>query len=120
MNGIILDLIVLVGFNDYLVSLNTKTIVMQNSRRKFLQNVGIAIAGVSLQPKVLWSKENIIAKKQMLIGIQLYSVREDMYKNPLGTLTALANMGYKNVEHANYVNGKFYGCLLYTSDAADE
>jgi len=109
MNGIILDLIVLIGFNDYLVSLNTKTIVMQNSRRKFLQNVGIAIAGVSLQPKVLWSKENIIAKKKMLIGIQLYSVREDMYKNPLGTLTALANMGYKNVEHANYVNGKFYG-----------
>jgi hypothetical protein len=34
---------------------------MQNSRRKFLQNVGLAIAGVSLQPKVLWSKENIIA-----------------------------------------------------------
>ena len=45
----------------------------------------------------------------MLIGIQLYSVREDMYKNPLGTLTALSKMGYTNVEHANYVNGKFYG-----------
>ena len=82
---------------------------MQNSRRKFLQNVGLAIAGVSLQPKVLWSKENIIAKKKMLIGIQLYSVRADMMKNPLATLTALANMGYQHVEHANYVNGKFYG-----------
>ncbi len=67
---------------------------MQNSRRKFLQNVGIAIAGVSLQPKVLWSKESMVAKKQMLIGIQLYSVREDMYKNPLSTLTALSKMGY--------------------------
>ena len=99
----------MVWFNDYLVSLNTKTIVMQNSRRRFLQNVGIAIAGVSLQPKVLWSKENIVAKKKMLIGIQLYSVRADMMKNPLATLTALADMGYKNVEHANYVNGKFYG-----------
>jgi len=82
---------------------------MQNSRRRFLQNVGLAIAGVSLQPKVLWSKENIIAKKKMLIGIQLYSVRADMMKNPLATLTALAKMGYQHVEHANYVNGKFYG-----------
>jgi hypothetical protein len=82
---------------------------MQNSRRRFLHNVGLAIAGVSLQPKVLWSKENIIAKKKMLIGIQLYSVRADMMKNPLATLTALAKMGYQHVEHANYVNGKFYG-----------
>ena len=82
---------------------------MQNSRRKFLQNVGIAIAGVSLQPKVLWSKETVLAKKKMLIGIQLYSVRVDMMKNPMGTLTALAKMGYQHVEHANYVNGKFYG-----------
>ena len=109
MNGESLDLIVQGWFNDYLVSLKNKTIVMQNSRRKFLQNVGIAIAGVSLQPKVLWSKENIVAKKKMLIGIQLYSVREDMYKNPLSTLTALSKMGYQHVEHANYVNGKFYG-----------
>jgi sugar phosphate isomerase/epimerase len=82
---------------------------MQNSRRKFLQNVGIAIAGISLQPKVLWSKETVLAKKKMLIGIQLYSVRVDMMKNPMGTLTALAKMGYQHVEHANYVNGKFYG-----------
>ena len=38
---------------------------MQNSRRKFLQNVGIAIAGVKpYNQKVLWSKENIIAKEK--------------------------------------------------------
>jgi sugar phosphate isomerase/epimerase len=43
------------------------------------------------------------------IGIQLYSVRDEMKNNPLGTLQKVAAMGYKNVEHANYVNGKFYG-----------
>ncbi len=32
-----------------------------------------------------------------------------MGKDPLGTLQALAAMGYKYVEHANYVNRKFYG-----------
>ena len=32
-----------------------------------------------------------------------------MKKDPSGTLKQLADMGYKNVEHANYVDGKFYG-----------
>lgn len=45
----------------------------------------------------------------MLTGVQLYSVRAAMGKDPLGTLQALAAMGYKYVEHANYVNRKFYG-----------
>jgi len=44
-----------------------------------------------------------------IMGLQLYSVRDDMQKDPLGTLKQLAAMGYKNVEHANYINRKFYG-----------
>ena len=32
-----------------------------------------------------------------------------MKKDPLGTLKQLAAMGYKHVEHANYVDRKFYG-----------
>lgn len=44
-----------------------------------------------------------------LVGVQLYSVRDEMGKDPKGTLEQIAKMGYKNVEHANYVNGKFYG-----------
>jgi len=36
-------------------------------------------------------------------------VRDDMKADPLGTLKSLAGMGYKNVEHANYVDRKFYG-----------
>ena len=39
----------------------------------------------------------------------MYSVRDDMAKNPLSTLTALSKMGYQYVEHANYINRKFYG-----------
>jgi hypothetical protein len=43
------------------------------------------------------------------VGIQLYSVRDEMKKDPLGTLKQIASIGYKHVEHANYVNRKFYG-----------
>ena len=32
-----------------------------------------------------------------------------MMKNPAGTLKQLAQMGYKHVEHANYIDRKFYG-----------
>jgi len=47
--------------------------------------------------------------KKRVLGIQLYSVRDDMTKDPSGTLRKLADMGYKYVEHANYVDRKFYG-----------
>jgi len=77
---------------------------MQNSRRKFIQNASLAIVGASIKPSALWSKSLSAADTKRLIGIQLYSVREDMKKNPLETLTALSKMGYEFVEHANYVN----------------
>lgn len=44
-----------------------------------------------------------------VVALQLYSVREDMKNDPQGTLNGLAEMGYTHVEHANYVNHKFYG-----------
>lgn len=81
---------------------------MQNSRRKFIQNTGIALLGIGMTPSALWSK-NISADAKTLIGIQLYAVRDAMFKDPLGTLKALSKMGYQYIEHANYVNRKLYG-----------
>jgi sugar phosphate isomerase/epimerase len=81
---------------------------MQNSRRKFIQNTGIAILGLGIAPKALLSKSTI-ADAKTLIGIQLYAVRDNMFKDPLGTLKALSKMGYQYIEHANYVNRKLYG-----------
>jgi sugar phosphate isomerase/epimerase len=82
---------------------------MKNSRRSFLKNSTLALVGAGLLPKVLQAATLAPPKEISLIGIQLYSVRTDMYKQPLETLKALADMGYKYVEHANYVNRKFYG-----------
>ena len=82
---------------------------MQNNRRKFIKNATLAVLGASLKPNFLLSNTNLNIDTNRLIGIQLYSVREDMAKNPLSTLTALSKMGYQYVEHANYINRKFYG-----------
>ncbi|MHA4846826.1 sugar phosphate isomerase/epimerase family protein [Flavitalea antarctica] len=78
---------------------------MYNSRRRFLKNAGLTIAGSTLLSDYLFAS----TQAGELLGVQLYSVRDDMKKDPLGTLKQLAAMGYKNVEHANYVNRKFYG-----------
>ena len=79
---------------------------MKLNRRKFIRNSSVAIAGSILLPN------SIFAHKKMtntILGLQLYTVRDDMKKDPLGTLKQLSAMGYKNVEHANYVDRKFYG-----------
>jgi sugar phosphate isomerase/epimerase len=63
------------------------------------------LAGTSLLSKAAFAA----AKPSEIVGLQLYSVRDDMKKDPVGTLTQLAKMGYKHVEHANYIDRKFYG-----------
>lgn len=78
---------------------------MNHSRRSFIQKTAIVLAGSSVFSKKLFSA----IAPETLTGIQLYSIRDEMKKDPLGTLKALADMGYRHVEHANYVNRKFYG-----------
>jgi sugar phosphate isomerase/epimerase len=80
---------------------------MNSSRRTFLRNSAFGLGALAFASSALQSLAAVKYKK--LVGIQLYSVREDMKKDPQGTLNALAEMGYKYVEHANYINRKFYG-----------
>ncbi len=78
---------------------------MKTSRRSFIKNSAVLLAGTSLLSKAAFAA----AKPSEIVGLQLYSVRDDMKKDPVGTLTQLAKMGYKHVEHANYIDRKFYG-----------
>lgn len=48
-------------------------------------------------------------KKEIFIGLQLYSVRDDMGKDVPGTVKAVSEMGYGFVETAGYGDGKIYG-----------
>ncbi|MBI1781225.1 MAG: sugar phosphate isomerase/epimerase [Sphingobacteriales bacterium] len=76
---------------------------MPQSRRQFIRNSSLLTASIMLNPSLKGMKN------KKLTGIQLYSVRDDMKKDPLGTLKQIAAIGYKHVEHANYVDRKFYG-----------
>ncbi len=78
---------------------------MDTSRRKFIVNSAVAVAGAALLTDSLFAAP----KKVERLGIQLYSVRDAMKADPAGTLKKLAAGGIKNVEHANYINRKFYG-----------
>jgi sugar phosphate isomerase/epimerase len=79
---------------------------MTLSRRKFITNSSLSLAATMLLPEFIVANSNAA---KVNLGIQLYSVRADMKKDPVGTLKQIAAMGYKNVEHANYVDRKFYG-----------
>jgi sugar phosphate isomerase/epimerase len=78
---------------------------MTTSRRTFLKNSAVLLTGTALLSKTAFAASH----PGEIVGIQLYSVRDDMKKDPVGTLTGLAKIGYKNVEHANYIDRKFYG-----------
>src|SRR5450759_1934739 len=78
---------------------------MKTSRRAFIQNSAVLLAGTALLSKTALAAP----RPGEILGVQLYSVRDDMKKDPLGTLKQVAKIGYKNVEHANYIDRKFYG-----------
>lgn len=72
------------------------------SRRDFLKKAGIAAAATAFLPSMDFKTSDIKT------GLILYTVRNEMMKDPDGTLKAVAEMGYNWVEAANYSNGSFY------------
>lgn len=73
------------------------------TRRDFLKITGGLAAGAMLLPTLA------TAKKIKNVGIQLYSVRKEMLADPVGTLKALAKIGYKELESARSEKGNYYG-----------
>lgn len=80
---------------------------MNHSRRSFLRHSALGLGAIAFASPALQALAAVKYKK--LVGVQLYSVRADMQRDPQSTLNALAEMGYKYVEHANYIGRKFYG-----------
>jgi sugar phosphate isomerase/epimerase len=77
---------------------------MKTSRRTFLKTGALAVAGVAALRQPVFGSGSV----SRTVGVQLYSVRDDMDKDPLGSLKKLAEMGYVHLEHASYVDRKFY------------
>jgi sugar phosphate isomerase/epimerase len=79
---------------------------MTTSRRNFLKTGGLSVAALAIGSNRLLASA---PEAGIYLAIQLYTVREDMGKDPSGTLKKLADLGYRYVEHANYKDRKFYG-----------
>lgn len=75
----------------------------QLTRRNFLKSSVVAGAAASLTPSLLRA-----AEKNIPIGVQLYSVRDDCAKDFDAALARIAKMGFTGVEFAGYhkYNGK--------------
>lgn len=77
-------------------------------RRTFIKNSGIAGIGglVAIQ-----CKAKSMGHKLDDFGVQLWSVRDDMKRDPVATLKALAGIGYKDIEcgGGDHKEGIFYG-----------
>jgi sugar phosphate isomerase/epimerase len=80
---------------------------MNTSRRTFVKSGAMIALGAAIFPRSVFAGSKM--KGKGMVGLQLYSVRDDMMKDPKGSLEQLAKMGYVYVEHANYVKQKFYG-----------
>lgn len=80
---------------------------MKTSRRTFVKSGAMVVLGAAILPRSAFAS----SVQKGMVGIQLYSVRDDMMKDPRGSLAQLAKMGFIYVEHANYVDKKFYGFL---------
>jgi len=79
---------------------------MQTSRRKFIFNSAVLMAGSTLFNNNLFAST---PGKIERLGLQLYTVRDAMHADPAGTLAKLSAIGFKHLEHAGYSDGKFYG-----------
>jgi sugar phosphate isomerase/epimerase len=74
------------------------------TRRNFIKSVTAVSVGSLVLPLSSFS-----LKSKAPYGVILYTVRDDMKKDPIATLTKIAEMGYQVIESAGYDKRKFYG-----------
>jgi sugar phosphate isomerase/epimerase len=72
------------------------------NRRTFVQTGAAAAAGAALLPSMAWGT----GRK---IGIQLYTLRDSITKDPHGVLKSVADIGFTDLETFGYREGKIFG-----------
>ncbi len=72
------------------------------TRRGFLKQISLASTALMIDPSE-WFKQ------KQLIGIQLYTLREQVGKDLSGTIAKIAEIGYNSVEVFGYHAGQFFG-----------
>jgi sugar phosphate isomerase/epimerase len=75
------------------------------TRRKFLAQAGMLSAGAMLAPRLLSAMP-----ANNIVGLQMYSLRDQLPKDPKGVIAKIAAAGYKEVETFGYSKqGGFWG-----------
>jgi sugar phosphate isomerase/epimerase len=73
-------------------------------RRQFIQSSAVAAAGMLALPTLLRA-----AQSKADIGLQLYTLRDTIGKDPKGVLKKVAGFGYKKIETYAYDKGQIFG-----------
>jgi len=93
---------------------------MKKNRRSFLQVAGTFTAGSILFPQLACNSNTSTAKDVVSavvktpkagidkFGIQLWSLKDDMYKDPKGVLKQVADLGYQQIESFDGEQGMFW------------
>ena len=77
-------------------------------RREFIKISGAGVLGMmALSPFACTPAAP--DRKSFGLGLQLYTIRDAMAADVVGSLKKVSDMGYKYVELASYADGKFYG-----------
>src|SRR4051794_25369938 len=77
-----------------------------SSRRGFIKASGTLAIGSLLLPK---GGRAAGVNFSSNAGLQLYTVRDEMMKDNIGTLKKIAGLGYKEIESAGSDKGNYYG-----------
>jgi len=74
-----------------------------SNRRTFIQQAGLLSAGLLINPSVFLMKDKVV-------GLQLYSLREYIFKDPKGVIAKVAAAGYKDTETFGFdQKNQFFG-----------
>lgn len=76
-------------------------------RRNFVKYTAMGAVSMYINPFNIRSASHKL--DLAYAGIQLYTVRQEMEADPVGTLSAIKAIGYSHVEGASYDKRRFYG-----------
>lgn len=76
-------------------------------RRTFIQSAALAVAGAGLASTSVWAAAG--SKYKNKVGLQLYSLRDIIFKDPKAVLKTVADFGYKELETFGYKDGTLFG-----------
>src|ERR1044072_855619 len=82
---------------------------MYNSRRNFLKTTGTLASGLLVGSRAFSMDDFAASGSIKNFGLQLWSLREDLPKDPKGVLKQVASFGYKQVESFEGKDGMFWG-----------